>query len=165
MPAQHTTDGAPFGTLSAPGDDEERVREHAPKPEHVTSRSGNFTSRVAGWSAAHRKGVTRGWLAFVLVAFVLGSAAGMVQLKALEAENGQSRLADQTQAQQFPRERAGEEVLIENPQRPARRQRLSRGRGRSRRAPVAAPRRWRRSGRRLLPETRGRSRRTVAPRW
>jgi uncharacterized membrane protein YdfJ with MMPL/SSD domain len=118
MPAQHTTDGAPFGTLSAPGDDEERVREHAPKPEHVTSRSGNFTSRVAGWSAAHRKGVTRGWLAFVLVAFVLGSVAGMVQIKALEGENGQSRLADQTQAQQFPRERAGEEVLIENPSGP-----------------------------------------------
>jgi hypothetical protein len=60
----------------------------------------NFTSRVAGWSTAHRKGVRRGWLAFVLVAFALGGAAGMV--KALEEENGQSRLADQTQAQQFP---------------------------------------------------------------
>jgi len=78
----------------------------------------NFTSRVAGWSTAHRKGVTRGWLAFVLVAFALGGAAGMVQLKALEEENGQSRLADQTQAQQFPNERAGEEILIQNPSGP-----------------------------------------------
>ena len=77
--------------------------------------SQNFTSRIAGWSAAHRKAVVRGWLAFVLVAFALGSLAGMVQLKAVESENGQSRLADQTQAEQFPSERAGEEVLIENP--------------------------------------------------
>jgi uncharacterized membrane protein YdfJ with MMPL/SSD domain len=77
-------------------------------------KSENFTSRVAGWSAAHRKTVVAGWLAFVLVAFALGSLAGMVQLKAVEAENGQSRLADLTQAQQFSRERTGEEVLIEN---------------------------------------------------
>lgn len=77
-------------------------------------RADNFTSLVAGWSAAHRTVVIRGWLVFVLVAFALGSLAWMVQLKAVEAENGQSRLADLTQAQQFPRERAGEEVLIEN---------------------------------------------------
>jgi len=38
----------------------------------------------------------------------------MVQLSSIETENGQSRLADQTQAQQFPRERAGEEILIES---------------------------------------------------
>ena len=75
-------------------------------------KSRNFTSRVAGWSAAHRKTVVGAWLAFVVVAFALGGLAGMVQLKAVEAENGQSRLADLTQAQQFPRERAGEEVLI-----------------------------------------------------
>jgi len=62
--------------------------------------------------------VVLGWLAFVIVAFALGTAAGMVQLKALEEENGQSRLADETQAQQFPRERAGEEVIIENPSGP-----------------------------------------------
>ena len=78
----------------------------------------NFTSHVAGWSTAHRKGVTRGWLAFVLVALALGSAVGMVQLRTLETENGQSRLADQTQAQQFPNERAGEEILIQNPSGP-----------------------------------------------
>ena len=77
-------------------------------------RSENFTSRVAGWSAAHRGAVVKAWLGFVLVAFALGALAGMVQLKTVEAENGQSRLADLTQAQQFPQERAGEEILIEN---------------------------------------------------
>ena len=55
-----------------------------------------------------------GWLAFVFLAYAIGSAAGMVTLKAGEGGNGQSRLADQTLAQQFPRERAGEEVLIES---------------------------------------------------
>ncbi|HUA71177.1 MAG TPA: MMPL family transporter [Solirubrobacteraceae bacterium] len=74
----------------------------------------NFPSRAARWSAAHRRLVVLGWLAFVIVAFALGSAAGMVQLSSIETENGQSRLADQTQAQQFPRERAGEEILIES---------------------------------------------------
>ena len=43
--------------------------------------SDNFTSRAARWSAAHRRSVVLGWLAFVVVAFALGSAAGMVQLK------------------------------------------------------------------------------------
>ena len=75
----------------------------------------NFTSRAARWSAAHRKGVLRGWLAFVLVAFALGSAVGVVALKQGEGGNGQSQQAENTQAQQFPRERAGEEVLVENP--------------------------------------------------
>ena len=46
---------------------------------------------------------------------MIGGSAGMVTLKAGEGGNGQSRLADQTLAQQFPRDRAAEEVLIENP--------------------------------------------------
>ncbi len=74
----------------------------------------NFTARAAQWSAAHRKAAVLGWLAFVIVAFMVGSAAGMVTLKAGEGENGQSRQADQTLAQQFPRERAVEEVLFES---------------------------------------------------
>ena len=55
-----------------------------------------------------------GWLAFVLIAYVIGSAAGMVTLRPGEAENGQSRLADQAQAREFPSTRAGEVVLIES---------------------------------------------------
>ena len=55
----------------------------------------NFTARAARWSAAHRKAAIFGWLAFVIVAFVIGGSAGMVTLKAGEGGNGQSRLADQ----------------------------------------------------------------------
>jgi uncharacterized membrane protein YdfJ with MMPL/SSD domain len=78
----------------------------------------NFTSRAARWSAAHRKGVTRGWLAFVLAAFAIGSVVGVVALKQGEGGNGQSERAEQIQASQFPRERSREQVLIENPSGP-----------------------------------------------
>ncbi len=87
-----------------------------PVPEgKAVSESENFTARAARWSAAHSKAVVRGWVAFVIVAFAVGSVAGMVTLKLGEGGNGQSRLAEATQAQQFPRERAGEEVLIQDP--------------------------------------------------
>ena len=76
--------------------------------------SEGFTSRAARWSAAHRWSVVFGWAAFVVATFVLGSVAGMVQLSQIETENGQSRAADLIQAQQFPRERAGEQIVIEN---------------------------------------------------
>jgi RND superfamily putative drug exporter len=87
-----------------------------PNAEHVASTREpvNFTARAARWSAAHRKAAVFGWLAFVLGAFMIGNAAGLVTLKAGEVGNGQSRLADRTLAQQFPRERAGEMVLIES---------------------------------------------------
>ncbi|HKR98347.1 MAG TPA: MMPL family transporter, partial [Candidatus Dormibacteraeota bacterium] len=76
--------------------------------------SENFTARAARWSAAHRKAAIGGWLAFVVVAFLIGGAAGMVTLKPGEGGNGQSQLADHKLAQQFPRERASEQVLIES---------------------------------------------------
>ena len=78
----------------------------------------NFTSRIGRWSVAHRRVAVLGWLAFVIVAFMIGSAAGVVTLKSGEGENGSSRLADQTLAQQFPRARAGEEVLFDSKSRP-----------------------------------------------
>jgi RND superfamily putative drug exporter len=59
-----------------------------------------------------------GWLAFVILAFVVGHAAGLMTLTQSEQQNGQSRLAAATLARQFPRERAGEEVLIQNPNGP-----------------------------------------------
>ena len=100
---QPTTSGGTHDKGAEPGID----------GEAATREPANFTARAARWSAAHRKAAVLGWLAFVIVAFMLGNAAGMVTLKAGEVGNGQSRLADQTLARQFPRERAGEMVLIE----------------------------------------------------
>jgi uncharacterized membrane protein YdfJ with MMPL/SSD domain len=72
----------------------------------------NLAARAARWSAGHRKAAILGWLAFVVAAFLIGSSVGMVTLKSDEGGNGQSRLAEQTQAEQFPRERAEEAVLV-----------------------------------------------------
>ena len=73
----------------------------------------NFTARAGGWSASHRKAAVLGWLAFVVLAFALGNAAGTVTLKSQDQGNGESRAANQILAQQFPRERAGEVVLVQ----------------------------------------------------
>jgi RND superfamily putative drug exporter len=54
-----------------------------------------------------------GWLAFVVVAYAAGGAAGTVTLKTQDRGSGQSRAADQLLARQFPRTRAGEMVLIQ----------------------------------------------------
>ena len=82
-------------------------------PENVIARE-NFAARAGRWSASHRKTAVLGWLAFVVVAFALGGAAGTVTLKSQDQGNGESRAASQILAQQFPRERAGEQVLIQS---------------------------------------------------
>jgi hypothetical protein len=74
----------------------------------------NLTARAARWSARHRKTAVLGWLAFVLVAFAIGSAAGVVALKDDEAGIGDSNGAEQVLAREFPTERAGEEVLVQS---------------------------------------------------
>ena len=80
----------------------------------MTSRPENFTARAGRWSATHRKTAVLGWLAFVIVAFALGNAAGTLTLKSQDQGNGESRAANQILARQFPRERAGEVVLVQS---------------------------------------------------
>ena len=45
-----------------------------------TKRGGNLAARMGRWSASHWKTATFGWLAFVLVAFALGSLVGTKQV-------------------------------------------------------------------------------------
>ena len=40
-------------------------------------QSKTFAARAGRWSAQHRKAAIWGWLAFVLVAFVIGGAVGV----------------------------------------------------------------------------------------
>ena len=74
----------------------------------------NVTARAAGWSARHRKTAVLGWLAFVLVAFAIGSSAGVVFLKDDEVGIGDSHAAEKVLAREFPTERAGEQVLVQS---------------------------------------------------
>jgi len=74
----------------------------------------SLTARAAGWSAARRWRVVLAWLAFVLVAYAIGTVAGVVQITSSDSSIGESGIADRVLAREFPKERAGEEVLIQS---------------------------------------------------
>src|SRR4051795_8633151 len=73
----------------------------------------NLAARAGYWSAKHRKIAIGGWLAFVVIAFVLGGAIGTKELSDDDAGNGSSRVADTaiTRAD-FP-DKADEQVLVQ----------------------------------------------------
>src|SRR3954466_2671957 len=73
----------------------------------------NIAGRAGRWSGNHRKTAIWGWLAFVLVAFALGSAAGMKNIADSDGGNGESGRADKTAALAFPAE-ASESVLVQS---------------------------------------------------
>jgi uncharacterized membrane protein YdfJ with MMPL/SSD domain len=85
-----------------------------PRPTVERMTGTPFTARAARWSATHRKTAVLGWLAFVVVAFMIGSAVGTVTLKHEDMGNGDSRAAEKVLAQQFPSERAAEQILIQS---------------------------------------------------
>ena len=72
----------------------------------------NLAARAGRWSAQHRKKAIFGWLAFVVIAFVIGGAVGTKTLAPEDQGNGSSKTADQARAHQFPKE-ASESVLIQ----------------------------------------------------
>jgi uncharacterized membrane protein YdfJ with MMPL/SSD domain len=77
-------------------------------------RPDNLTARAARWSAAHRRRAVLGWFAFVLLAFAIGSAAGVVFMKDEEFGIGDSHGAEKVLSREFPTERAAEQVLIQS---------------------------------------------------
>src|SRR5256885_13836597 len=91
--------------MSAPDPD------HEVRPPGVTPRS--LASRAGVWSARHRKTAIWGWLAFVVLAFAIGGAAGTKTLEHTQTGVGESGRADQTVADAAP-EHAQEIVLIQS---------------------------------------------------
>ena len=76
-------------------------------------RKRNITERAGRWSAQHRKKAIFGWLAFVVVALVLGGALGTNTLTNGNEGTGDSGKADRALADGFP-EKAGESVLVQS---------------------------------------------------
>ena len=75
--------------------------------------SRNLAARAGRWSAQHRKKAIFGWLAFVIIATVLGGMVGQRTIAEEDYGNGQSRAADQAIADAgFPDE-ASEQVLVQ----------------------------------------------------
>jgi uncharacterized membrane protein YdfJ with MMPL/SSD domain len=73
----------------------------------------NLAARAGYWSAKHRKIAIGGWLAFVVIAFVLGGAIGTKTLADDDSGNGSSQVADKaiTKAD-FP-DKADEQVIVQ----------------------------------------------------
>jgi uncharacterized membrane protein YdfJ with MMPL/SSD domain len=60
------------------------------------NKSRNFAARAAHWSAEHRKTAIFGWIAFVIVAFMLGKAVGQNQIHGADAFSGEAGRAERT---------------------------------------------------------------------
>ena len=73
----------------------------------------NFAARAGRWSAAHRKTAIFGWLAFVIVAFVIGGKVGTQTLAEKGLGVGDSGRATKIVEKAFP-EAAGEQVLVQS---------------------------------------------------
>jgi uncharacterized membrane protein YdfJ with MMPL/SSD domain len=77
-------------------------------------QSRNLASRAARWSAGHRKTAIFGWLAFVVIAFVLaGAVGGQKTIADEDYGNGSSKVADQAIAKANFRDSAEEQVLVQ----------------------------------------------------
>src|SRR4051812_22492295 len=77
------------------------------------ARSENLAARMGRWSSHHRKKAIFGWLAFVIVAFGIGSAAGTKLLEEGESGVGQSGQAEKAVFDSFPN-KADESVLVQS---------------------------------------------------
>ncbi|MGH3039790.1 MAG: hypothetical protein ACRDLZ_10415, partial [Gaiellaceae bacterium] len=78
------------------------------------AKSRNLAARMGRWSATHRKTAILGWLAFVLVALVLGSVVGTKQLDDEDTAPGESGRAAQIIDNGKFAETADESVLIQS---------------------------------------------------
>jgi uncharacterized membrane protein YdfJ with MMPL/SSD domain len=79
----------------------------------VGEESYNIAARMGRWSAQHRKTAIWGWLAFVIVAFALGTAVGTKTLDNAHTNVGQSGRALRTVDAAFPKN-ADEMVLVQS---------------------------------------------------
>src|SRR3954454_4288627 len=78
-----------------------------------TKRSNNVAARMGRWSARHRKIAIFGWLGLVVVAVLIGKAAGTVELKQNDAVPGESGRAGRLIDAEFA-PKASETVLVES---------------------------------------------------
>jgi uncharacterized membrane protein YdfJ with MMPL/SSD domain len=80
----------------------------------LTTTPKGLAARAGHWSARHRKTAIFGWLAFVVIAFMIGGALGQKKPTAAMSYDGESRRAEQIlEKAGFP-ETSGEMVLIQS---------------------------------------------------
>src|SRR4051794_36304600 len=59
-----------------------------------SKHSRHYVARIAAWSGRHRKKAIWGWLAFALVVFALGNAAGTTNISDVDQFSGESHSAE-----------------------------------------------------------------------
>ena len=74
----------------------------------------NLAARAGRWSAAHWKAATLGWVAFVVVAVVLGKAVGTVMLTDAEQSTGEAARAQAILEGAGFSQPAAENVLVQS---------------------------------------------------
>jgi len=79
----------------------------------ANEKNRNLAARMGRWSARHRKTAIFGWLAFVVVAFVLGTMTGQKTIDPATAGPGESGRMDKILDAGF-KQPAGESVLIQS---------------------------------------------------
>jgi uncharacterized membrane protein YdfJ with MMPL/SSD domain len=77
-----------------------------------SAHSPSLAARIGRWSTRHRGTAIVGWLAFVLVALVIGSAVGTVAPSDDGSQHGDSQTGDKIVNDAYP-DRAGETVLVQ----------------------------------------------------
>lgn len=75
---------------------------------------GNLTGRAGGWSALHPWRAIALWVAFVVLALVVGGAVGAVTLQDADSGSGEAGRASRTYAASFPVS-PQENVLVQSP--------------------------------------------------
>ena len=73
----------------------------------------NVAARAGRWSSRHRKTAIVGWLAFVVLAVIVGGSVGTESIEDEDQGVGEARAADQAIADAFP-ENADETVLVQS---------------------------------------------------
>ena len=67
-----------------------RSKDNRKAPTASSGHSRNLAARMGRWSASHWKKATFGWLAFVFVAFALGSMSGVTMVNQNDPGPGES---------------------------------------------------------------------------
>lgn len=86
----------------------------SPTPTSAAPRR-SIAARAGRWSAHHTKTAVFGWLAFVVVAFVLGGMIGTKELKDVDAGAGESARAERALERGFPQNTVEEHLLVAVP--------------------------------------------------
>jgi uncharacterized membrane protein YdfJ with MMPL/SSD domain len=73
-----------------------RITQDDAEPSPETPQRRNLAARAAHWSAEHKKTAIFGWLAFVVIAFVVGNAVGKNLMQGADLFSGEAGRAERT---------------------------------------------------------------------